>query len=76
MAFSLLARAKENVVTDLWLAIFHPILVFGLASMLGAQAVLVRQGMTASDALRLARLDIGFGATSGLIILVGVARVI
>jgi putative membrane protein len=76
MAFSLLARAKENIVTDLWLAIFHHILVFGLAIMLGAQAVLVRQGMTASDALRLARLDIGFGATSGLIILVGVARVI
>ena len=70
------ARVKEKLVTDLWLAIFHHVLVFGLAIMLGAQAVLVREGMTASDTARVAGLDIGYGATSGLIVLVGVARVI
>jgi putative membrane protein len=76
VAFLFLAHAKENVVTDLWLAIFHHILVFGLAIMLGAQAVLVRQGMSGADAVRVARLDIGYGITSGLIIFVGIARVI
>ena len=62
--------------TDLWLAILHHALVFGLAIMLSAQASLVRVGMGRDDAARAAKLDIGYGATSGLIVAVGVLRVI
>jgi putative membrane protein len=62
--------------TDLWLAIAHHVLVFGLVIMLSVQASLVREGMGRSDAARVARLDIGYGASAGLIVLVGVLRVI
>ena len=51
-------------------------LVFGLAIMLAVQASLVREGMGRGDAARVARLDIGYGASAGLIVLVGVLRVI
>jgi putative membrane protein len=60
----------------LWLAILHHVLVFGLAVMLGGEANLIRQGMTPADALRIGRLDAGYGATAGLIVIVGIARVI
>ena len=62
--------------TDLWLAIAHHALVFGLAIMLAAQASLVREGMGRGDAGRVARLDIGYGASAALIVAVGVLRVI
>jgi putative membrane protein len=64
------------VMTDLWLAIVHHVLVFGLAAMLAAEAVLVRRGMGARDAAKVARLDAGYGANAGLVIVVGVLRVI
>jgi putative membrane protein len=62
--------------TDLWLAIAHHVLVFGLAIMLAAQASLVREGMGRAEAARAARLDIGYGASAGLIVAVGFLRVI
>jgi putative membrane protein len=62
--------------TDLWLAILHHVLVFGLAIMLAVQATLVREGMGGADAARVARLDIGYGATAGLIVVIGILRVI
>lgn len=62
--------------TDLWLAIVHHILVFGLAIMLAVQATLLREDMSAGDTARIARLDIGYGASAGLIIVVGILRVI
>ncbi|HEY4265392.1 MAG TPA: DUF2214 family protein [Micropepsaceae bacterium] len=62
--------------TDLWLAIIHHVLVFGLAIMLAVQASLLRDGMGAADAARIARLDIGYGASAGLIVVIGVLRVI
>ena len=62
--------------TDLWLAIAHHGLVFGLAIMLAVQATLLREGMEAQDAARIARLDIGYGASAGLIVIVGALRVI
>jgi len=62
--------------TDLWLAIVHHVLVFGLAIMLAVQATLLREGMSPEDASRLARLDIGYGASAGLIVVVGILRVI
>ena len=62
--------------TDLCLAIAHHALVFGLAIMLAVQASLVREGMGRGEAARVARLDIGYGASAGLIVAVGVLRVI
>lgn len=59
---------------DLTLAILHHILVFGLVAMLMAEWVMVRAALV--DVRRLARLDAGFGATAGLILLVGAGRVI
>ncbi len=59
---------------DLVLAILHHMLVFGLVAMLAIERALLR-GDTI-DAVRLARLDAGFGATAGLVVAVGLCRVI
>ncbi|OGN42461.1 MAG: hypothetical protein A2623_09685 [Caulobacterales bacterium RIFCSPHIGHO2_01_FULL_70_19] len=59
---------------DLILAILHHLLVFGLVAMLAIERALLR-GETV-DAIRLARLDAGFGATAALVIAVGVGRVL
>ena len=59
---------------DLGLAILHHILVFGLVAMLMAERVMVSSAPI--DVRRLARLDGGFGAVAGLILVVGAARVI
>ena len=64
------------MVTDLWLAILHHVLVFGLVIMLAAQLALVRPNMNWADAARVGRLDIGYGATAGLVVIVGTVRVI
>lgn len=60
---------------DLTLAIAHHFLVFGLAAMLTAELVLLRPGLSGQTALRIARLDAGYGATAGLVVVVGVLRV-
>lgn len=62
--------------TDLWLAIAHHLLVFSLVAQLVAELVLVRAPMTAENVRRVAGLDAGFGITAGLVIVVGVLRVI
>ena len=59
---------------DLGLAILHHLLVFGLVAMLMAERVMVRAPTV--DVRRLARLDGGFGATAGLILIVGACRVV
>jgi putative membrane protein len=61
---------------DLGLAIAHHILVFGLVTMLAVQAALVRPGMSPKDVLRVARMDMGYGATAGLILVVGGLRIV
>lgn len=62
--------------TDLWLAIAHHILVFGLVIMLAMESALLRQGLGGAEVKRLAGLDIGYGVTAALIVIVGVHRVI
>ncbi len=61
--------------TDLILAIIHHLLVFGLVAMLVAESMLVRPGMRAMDVDRVVRIDMGYGATAILIIIVGLLRV-
>jgi putative membrane protein len=65
-----------EIMTDLWLAIAHHILVFGLVIMLAAEFALVRQGLGAAEVKRLTGLDIGYGVTALLIIVVGIHRVV
>lgn len=61
---------------DLTLAVAHHVLAFGLAAMLMAEFVLVRPGMRPEDAAKAARLDAGYGATAGLLVVVGVGRLV
>ena len=62
--------------TDLLLAIAHHILVFGLVIMLAAEFALVREGLGAAEVKRLSGLDIGYGVTALLIVIVGIHRVV
>jgi putative membrane protein len=61
---------------DLWLAIAHHILVLGLVIMLAAQSALARQGLGAAEIRRLSGLDIGYGVTALLLVVVGIHRMI
>ena len=57
------------------LAIVHHLLVFGLTIMLATQLALVRDGITGPELNRVGRMDAGYGATAGLIVVVGLLRV-
>jgi putative membrane protein len=59
---------------DLILAIAHHLLVFGLVAMMIATRVLLSG--PGIDVMRLARADAGAGGLSGLVLAVGIARVI
>ena len=61
---------------DLTLAIAHHLAIFGLAAILATEATLVRRGMDVDDVRRVAAIDAWYGLAAGLIIVVGVARVV
>ena len=61
---------------ELILAILHHLLVFSLAGIIAAEFVLIRNEMTASTIHRLAQIDRHYGMIAGLVILVGIARVL
>jgi putative membrane protein len=69
-------KGKTMETTDLLLAIFHHLLVFALAGIIGAEFVLVRGDPTSSTINRLTRIDRHYGLIAGLIILVGIGRVV
>lgn len=60
---------------DLLLAAIHHLLVFGLVAMLVAEAILLRGPLDAATIGRIARLDGGYGACAGLLLVVGLCRV-
>lgn len=60
--------------TDLILTVAHHLLAFGLVAALMAEAVLLR--VTPIPVGRLSRLDLAYGVSAGLIVLVGALRVI
>ena len=62
--------------TDLILAILHHVAVFGLVAHIMAEAVLLRPGIGAAEIGRLARLDRAYGGIAGLVIVIGILRVI
>lgn len=59
---------------DLALAIVHHLLIFGIVVMLATELALVRPGMTGEQAVRVAKLDAGYGVSAVLILIVGVLR--
>jgi putative membrane protein len=62
--------------TDLLLAAAHHILIFAIAAVLAFEVGVVRQGLTAVDIRRVARVDAWYGILAALIIAVGFARAI
>ncbi len=63
------------MLTDAVLAIAHHLLIFALAAVLVMEMMLVRPGMGAAEARKVARIDIAFGVLAGLVLIVGFARV-
>ena len=60
---------------DLVLAILHHLLIFSLAGLLAAELALVRPGVGGATLKTLGLIDAGYGATAGLILVVGFSRV-
>ena len=66
----------DFVTTDLLLAAAHHILIFSIAAVLAFEIGVVRQGLTATDIRRVARVDAWYGILAALIIAVGFVRAI
>ncbi|HYI42850.1 MAG TPA: DUF2214 family protein [Sphingomicrobium sp.] len=62
--------------SDLALAIIHHLLAFGLAGILAAEIAVAGAGLTGAGLKRLQRLDRHYGALAGLLVIVGVLRVL
>ncbi len=62
--------------TDLILAIAHHLCVFTLAGLLIAEVALLRPGIAGERIRQIASVDAAYGAVAGLIIIVGILRVI
>ena len=63
------------MLTDLLLAAAHHLLAFALVAMLVAEAILLRGPLDNAGIQRLARLDGGYGASAGLLLVVGLCRI-
>jgi len=61
---------------DLVLAIAHHLAVFTLVALFAAEFALLRPGLSGSRIGQLARIDAAYGGMAGLVIVVGVLRVI
>ncbi|MBB4052385.1 putative membrane protein [Devosia subaequoris] len=61
---------------DLILASAHHLAVFTLVGLFAVQFVLVRPGLSGARLKQLARIDGAYGAAAGIVIIVGVVRVI
>ena len=60
---------------DFLLASAHHLLLFGLIAMLAMQSVLLSRPLDAAGLRRLVGIDRGYGATAGLLLLAGIARI-
>ena len=64
------------MLTDLILAILHHLAIVSLIALLAFESALLRPGITPDNLSRVTRIDAAYGATAGLVIVVGVCRVI
>ena len=60
---------------DLVLAILHHLLILSLAGLLAAELVLLKPAVSGAGLRTLGAVDAGYGATAGLILVVGFCRV-
>jgi len=61
---------------DLILACAHHLAVFTLVAIFAAEFALVRPGLSGARLSQLARIDAAYGAVAGIVIVVGIVRVI
>ena len=61
---------------DLILAILHHLAVATLIVLIAVELTLLKPGMTSRDLRLLAGVDAGYGASAGLVIIIGICRVI
>jgi putative membrane protein len=61
---------------DLVLAIAHHILIFGIFGILFAEFMIVRSAISSAAAVRLASMDVWYGALAGAVLVIGFCRVI
>lgn len=61
---------------DLILASAHHLAVFGLVGLYAAEFALLRPGLSGKAIAQLARIDAAYGAVAGIVIVVGIVRVI
>ena len=66
----------DNALLDLLLAVAHHFLAFLLAASIAAELMLVRKGLGPRDLGLLGRVDAVYGGAAGLLVLVGVCRVV
>lgn len=61
---------------DLVLASAHHVAVFSLVALFAAEFALLRPGLSGARVTQLARIDAAYGAVAGIVIAVGILRVI
>lgn len=61
---------------DLILAISHHLSVFALVALFAAEFALLRPGLSTRQVHQLSRIDMAYGAIAGIVVVVGVLRVI
>lgn len=61
---------------DLTLACAHHLAVFTLVALFAAEFALLRPGLAGARITQLARIDAAYGAVAGIVIIVGIIRVI
>jgi putative membrane protein len=68
--------AFPSMLTDLILAVLHHLAIVTLIVLLGFEFALLRPGITADNLRRVTNVDAAYGAAAGLVIVIGVSRVI
>ena len=64
------------MLTDLILAILHHLAIVTLIVLLGIEFALMRPGLSSATLARLAKVDAAYGICAGLVIVIGVCRVV
>jgi putative membrane protein len=71
-----LPMQHNAMLIDLILAILHHLAIVTLIVLLGIEFALMKPGLSSVDLLRLAKVDVAYGVVAGLVIAVGVCRVV
>jgi putative membrane protein len=73
----LICNAKDHPsMIDLALAVMHHLAILSLILIVGAELALMRGDLTVAVVRRLASIDAGYGISAGVIVIVGVTRVV